>query len=185
MQDVPLETKWTAYVHYDKVKDHKHDYSDQYAILCSMETVVEFWRWFNNVPSPSTLFNAQVTVHGRKISGYSLFRCGVKPEWEDPRNTSGSEFCFRQSMTAVDFDSAWKMLCLASIGEQLQDVLGVRVVFRRVGSRVVQKIEVWMGCEAVKDACLARLCATSGVPRSMTYPSRWAHFLHTARVAPA
>ena len=76
-------------------------------------------------------------------------------------------------MTAVDFEKPGA-LCLASIGEQLQHVLGVRVVFRRVGSH--RAIEAWRWGKA----CPRTAFATSGVPRSMTYPSRWAHF-HTAR----
>jgi hypothetical protein len=47
-----------------------------------------------------------------------LFKKGVKPLWEDPRNIKGGAWTFRvPKEQAPEF---WKHLCLAAIGEVLQ-----------------------------------------------------------------
>jgi hypothetical protein len=50
-----------------------------------------------------------------------LFKRGVKPLWEDPRNVHGGAWTFRvPKETASEF---WMHTCLLAIGERLQEAV--------------------------------------------------------------
>lgn len=58
-----------------------------------MKTVEEFWGFWNQLAKPSELF-----LHGKKkftnrsVSSFSVFKEGIKPEWEDEANAHGGEW---------------------------------------------------------------------------------------------
>ena len=47
-----------------------------------------------------------------------LFKHGVKPVWEDPRNAQGGGWTFR--IPKASAEEFWKEVCLLAIGEALQ-----------------------------------------------------------------
>ena len=51
-------------------------------------------------------------VDGRIIDGFSVFKKGIRPEWEDPANRAGSELCCRKSMPIEVLDGYWENLTL-------------------------------------------------------------------------
>ncbi|PSK43052.1 Eukaryotic translation initiation factor 4E type 3-A [Elsinoe australis] len=94
-------------------------YEDRLLHLSAIADVKAFWSTFNNFDI--TALPLRDSVH--------LFHRGVKPVWEDPRNTKGGSWTFR-----VPKDKApefWKEVCMMAIGEQLQAAVeSKRITFR-------------------------------------------------------
>lgn len=115
-------------------------YEDRLVRLAEVNDIRAFWGVFNNFDT--TLLPLRDSVH--------LFKRGVKPIWEDPRNATGGAWTFRvPKQLAPEF---WKEVCMMAIGEQLQaaveeagvetfrdDICGVSLGVR-FGSMLVQ---VW------------------------------------------
>lgn len=93
-------------------------YEDRLVHLASVADVRAFWNVFNNFDISS--LPLRDSVH--------LFHRGVKPVWEDPRNSRGGAWTFRvPKEKAQEF---WKEICMLAIGEQLQAaVASKRVTF--------------------------------------------------------
>ncbi|RAR03550.1 eukaryotic translation initiation factor 4e type 3-a [Stemphylium lycopersici] len=71
-------------------------------------SVKEFYQHFNNIPVES--LKLRDSIH--------LFHLGVKPVWEDPRNTRGGAWYFKVSKdSAAQF---WHEMCLLAVGDVLQ-----------------------------------------------------------------
>jgi hypothetical protein len=112
-------------------------YEDRLVRLAEVNDIRSFWSVFNNFDT--SLLPLRDSVH--------LFKRGVKPIWEDPRNVSGGAWTFRvPKQLAEEF---WKEVCMLAIGEQLQaavveegfrdDICGISLGVR-FGSVLVQ---VW------------------------------------------
>jgi hypothetical protein len=113
-------------------------YEERLVRLASVNDIRSFWNLFNNFDT--TLLPLRDSVH--------LFKRGVKPIWEDPRNAQGGSWTFRvPKQLAPEF---WKEVCMLAIGEQLQaaveeegvttfrdDICGVSLGVR-FGSMLVQ-----------------------------------------------
>jgi hypothetical protein len=71
-------------------------------------SVKEFYQHFNNIPVES--LKLRDSIH--------LFHLGVKPVWEDPRNTRGGAWYFKiPKDIAAQF---WHEMCLLAVGDGLQ-----------------------------------------------------------------
>jgi hypothetical protein len=71
-------------------------------------SVKEFYQHFNNIPVES--LKLRDSIH--------LFHMGVKPVWEDPRNTRGGAWYFKiPKDVAAQF---WHEMCLLAVGDGLQ-----------------------------------------------------------------
>lgn len=71
-------------------------------------SVKEFYQHFNNIPVES--LKLRDSIH--------LFHLGVKPVWEDPRNTRGGAWYFKIPKDhAAQF---WHEMCLLAVGDVLQ-----------------------------------------------------------------
>jgi hypothetical protein len=87
-------------------------YEDRLVKLLDISDVKHFWELHNNF-DVRTMLKLRDSVH--------LFKKGVKPLWEDPRNVYGGSWTFR-----VPKDQApefWMHLCLLAIGERLQEAV--------------------------------------------------------------
>lgn len=115
-------------------------YEDRLVRLAEVNDIRAFWSVFNNFDTLQ--LPLRDSVH--------LFKRGVKPIWEDPRNATGGAWTFRvPKALAPDF---WREVCMLAVGEQLQaaveeagretfrdDICGVSLGVR-FGSMLVQ---VW------------------------------------------
>jgi hypothetical protein len=71
-------------------------------------SVKEFYQHFNNIPVES--LKLRDSIH--------LFHLGIKPVWEDPRNTRGGAWYFKiPKDQAAQF---WHEMCLLAVGDGLQ-----------------------------------------------------------------
>ena len=80
-----------------------------------------------------------------------LFRKGIRPTWEDPRNTIGGNFCLEmKSVKGKEIDQIWKKMVIILTGESWEFseyVTGIRLVDRQKKYKTF-KIEIWtiLGC---------------------------------------
>jgi hypothetical protein len=71
-------------------------------------SVKEFYQHFNNIPVEN--LKLRDSIH--------LFHMGIKPVWEDPRNTRGGAWYFKiPKDIAAQF---WHEMCLLAVGDGLQ-----------------------------------------------------------------
>lgn len=71
-------------------------------------SVKEFYQHFNNIPVEN--LKLRDSIH--------LFHLGVKPVWEDPRNTRGGAWYFKVSKDLAS--QFWHEMCLLAVGDILQ-----------------------------------------------------------------
>ena len=92
----------------------------------------------------------------RKIDAFSIFKRGIRPEWEDPQNHKASEL---STVAAFDFDIdvLWENLVLGLIGETIEvcdEICGCRVVDKyKKGktSKPLFRVELWFKPHVKKD----------------------------------
>jgi len=108
---------------------------------------------------PSQVF---ATEEGAKrapvdIEAISLFRKGIRPEWEDIKNMNGGELFVRKTLSPAMLDQWWEGLVMGAVGETMDpsDVIcGVRMVDRSAKSRVMYRAEIWFSCSEKSDAAM-------------------------------
>jgi hypothetical protein len=86
-------------------------------------------------------------VEGRTIGGFCLFKKGIRPEWEDPANSTGSELFCRSVRSLDHADVYWENLVFGLIGETIDEgdeICGCRIVNKTTSSKLSVKIELWM-----------------------------------------
>lgn len=153
----PLAHQWVFWEHrgFPKGGGHGgHDSAYHHAIgyLGECSTVGEFWSIFNNIPQPSQFFAAppqrwpRPLIGSRHVEGWSLFRHGVQPEWEDPQNATGAELQFSTG-SLEQVDQWWHECALTLIGNlapESEHITGMRVIDKcKKGSQPVYRVEIW------------------------------------------
>jgi len=148
---------------------HPHSLSTQKnrREVCEFSTVEDFWKYWSFIPRPSEVLydgKQHKVVDGRTIDAFSVFKKGIRPEWEDPLNRTGAEFTWRKTMTPEVLDAYWENLVLGLVGETIDaddDVCGCRVVdkSKKGTSRTMFRLEIWVksGNQEVADKIRVRL----------------------------
>ncbi|KAL3926058.1 MAG: hypothetical protein SGPRY_003485 [Prymnesium sp.] len=94
-----LETEWVLWEHRSSDKSSK-SYEDNMEKLVEFATVEDFWNAWNHIPKPSQIFfdgKSKKCFADRSVESFSLFKKGIKPEWEDPANRAGAEWFLRRN----------------------------------------------------------------------------------------
>lgn len=157
-----LENKWTLY---DHEKSDKDTYEKSTREVGSFSDVEYFWRFFNNYPLVSDIFNNGIDkpiIGSREISSISLFKYGIKPKWEDSRNKLGAEFSkrrFNKKNPLEEVEQDWENLVFAIIGENIDDsITGIRIVdssvpniYKKKTYKLLFRIEIWFSDILKKD----------------------------------
>lgn len=135
MHSTPLQNEWSFWEHRKQNVQKYNTYSTDLYKLGDFNSVETFWQFKNNIPQPSNIFYTQETGEkcfpDRKIESYSMFKKGIKPEWEDPANGKGGEIFVRGYLTSENLDKYWELLCLGLIGETIDpedEICGIRIV---------------------------------------------------------
>jgi len=134
----PLENKWTLWFYENRSKN----WEDNVREVASFDTVEDFWCLFNHIKPPS-----QLSLH----CDYNYFKNGIKPMWEDERNTAGGRWLLQlpPAKNSPHVDDYWKNIIMSIIGEiyeQSNEINGAIVNVRSKGT----KISVWTN-NASKD----------------------------------
>lgn len=166
-----FETPWVWYAHFHSASTN---YGKSYVEIGRFATIAQFWRLFNSTPSIAAIHKGSVAMNDAQVIAYSLFRQGVRPEWEDPVNQPGSEWGCRESLDEAQFCTFWKEYVLGAIGEQIPHCVGLRAINKSNRSRTLHKIEVWM--DTVEHA-LVQECRRSLTAISPATP-KFQHLIH-------
>ena len=95
-----LENTWVLWYH-----DGVSDWSlESYRYICEFNTVEDFWRLYNNIPSFSN-------------SSVFLMKKGHPPIWESPENIKGGSWLFKFPKKVADKE--WLKMSLYLVGETL------------------------------------------------------------------
>eukprot|EP00923_Selenidium_pygospionis_P059679 GHVN01105071.1.p1 GENE.GHVN01105071.1~~GHVN01105071.1.p1 ORF type:complete len:247 (+),score=45.39 GHVN01105071.1:43-783(+) len=139
----PLQYKWKVWE--QVVQQQTHDrgggnYSDATKEIAEFDTVEEFWNLWTGLPQPSKLLQGRRLIRQigddkqQYVDAIMIFKNGVKPEWEDPRNANGGHLEYKlkpNTIRQAQLDECWNNLVLSLIGGTLQpieNVTGVRLV---------------------------------------------------------
>ena len=130
----PLAYAWTFWLEPDARCAHKHKrWLDSLSKLPSFDFVEDFWGLWAVLPRPSVLLDSSIY----------LFRSDRPPSWE--LFPGGGKWV--ATGAELDIDMAWELLCLAMLGEQLEeDVCG--------GVCSARRLSVWTrgGPSAQRDS---------------------------------
>ncbi|CAG9313905.1 unnamed protein product [Blepharisma stoltei] len=112
-----LEYPWDFYVTRNKKKTNKQKitlkaWEERLKKINTFKTVEDFWHVYNNIKVPTD-------IKGR--GDYFLFREGILPEWEDPRNAQGGAWSFKTEHLEK-INEQWLNSELALIGCQFLDL---------------------------------------------------------------
>jgi translation initiation factor 4E len=153
---LPLRYTWCLWEQIMQASDGKsNQYSDATRKVADFNTVQEFWKLWNHMPQPSELLEQKRMVREQHdglhvIDAIMIFRDGIRPEWEDPANSSGGHFQFqlKPAIGGGSIDEYWNNLVLGLIGctiEPAHMVNGIRLVDKLSGPRAanVIRIELW------------------------------------------
>jgi hypothetical protein len=152
----PLNSPWSIWEHRENTGG---GWDANMFKLCDFESVGEFWGYWNSIPKPSEIFfdgNSNKRFVDRKVSSFSIFKKGIKPEWEDEGNKRGGEWFCRKRMDPAALDELWLHLVLGMIGETIDagdEITGVRVVDKSKRD-IIYRIELWFR-NGSKDAAPA------------------------------
>jgi hypothetical protein len=138
---LPLEHEWVWYAHYPCASN---TYSKAYVEVGRFGTVADFWRHYNAIPSVDFIHSGGVLVNKQPVVAYSIFRSDIRPEWEDPRNATGSEWGCRDVLDAATFHTIWDAYLLGAVGNLIPHCVGVRAINKSNRNRMLHKLEVWM-----------------------------------------
>eukprot|EP00930_Biecheleria_cincta_P051943 TRINITY_DN3716_c0_g1_i1.p1 TRINITY_DN3716_c0_g1~~TRINITY_DN3716_c0_g1_i1.p1 ORF type:complete len:234 (+),score=41.47 TRINITY_DN3716_c0_g1_i1:79-780(+) len=153
-KDPKLGASWTLWEQPDAAKGSS-TYAGEVRPVVNFSTVKEFWACWNHLPQPSQLFEGKKFVrmeNGKKqyISGFSIFRKGIKPEWEDPANASGGHFQIelKAEIGGALLDELWNNMVLGMVGgliEPADMITGARLIDKLVVAKgkPMVRIELW------------------------------------------
>ena len=111
----PLYHKWTLWFDnpsargMTKASNSKDSWGEDLNKVVDFDSVEEFWGLYNNILPPSTL---------PQKANYYLFKEGIKPAWEDPRNANGGKWSIRlpRDKSRAGIDKLWLFtVCSTSV----------------------------------------------------------------------
>lgn len=104
----PLPTEWQFWVIQLKWEGKNRNFDIE--PICSCKTVEEFWNNFIQFPPIAEI----------KKGGISLFKKGIKPAWEDPKNDGGQAVNISVSLWTQEL---WEKVVVAIAGGAIDDAI--------------------------------------------------------------
>lgn len=175
-EDHILKDTW---VMYDHEKGNDNDYDNLSRELCEFSTIGELNYIKSVLPKPSQLFYQKSKGKPyyeyedgteREISSLSIFRKGIKPKWEDPKNKLGGEVSIRKIKKPKSIEKSfdkfteqletldyyWELLTLHCVTENLTSskyITGIRIVDSSTleTDNPLFRIELWFSDLSCKD----------------------------------
>lgn len=128
----PLNSKWTLWYY---LPEKNKDWGACQHQIHTVETVEDFWSFFNHLAQPSELLNGV---------DYSFFKNDIRPMWEAPQNVRGGRLTVINTSKCrnVDINEIWRDVLMFLVGEHYdhaEDICGVVLNVRNYGI----KIAIW------------------------------------------
>lgn len=154
-EPMKLRDKWVLWE--QVVQEGKSEkYADATRKVTKFDTVQGFWGIWNGLPQPSELLEQKRIMRDQSgqpsvtIDALMIFKEGIAPEWEDPKNANGGHFQIQMKPNAGggQIDEYWNNVVLAMVGGSLEPaelITGVRLVDKLSGPKVANaiRIELW------------------------------------------
>merc|ERR1712198_328663 len=140
----PLQNAWTLWFFKN---DKSRSWEENQRPIITVTTVEDFWSLYNHIEVASRLPPG---------SDYSLFKEGIFPDWEDPRNAPGGRWMINvDKKHRVDYlDTYWLEILFFLIGEHADQhahqVNGAVVNVRGKGD----KLAVWLADASQTDSII-------------------------------
>lgn len=153
---------WTLY---DHSKSSKEIYGSNIRTIGTVKMVEEFSNVIGSYPEPGSLFtqilgNKQIKPfigekEQKKISALSLFKNGIRPEWEDEMNADGGELQFKIILNSgivdtykvlEDLNVLWYKLILCTLSGYFTDysyITGIRIIDNSSVEKLSYRLEIW------------------------------------------
>lgn len=152
--DPKLPHTWAIWEQHVQPKDKKAAYTETTRQAATFSTVREFWGCWNHLPQPSVLLQGQKFVRGngsdrKLVDALMVFREGIPPQWEHPKNSKGGHFQLqlKPEVGGGTVDEVWNNIVLGIVGgliEPADMITGVRLVDRLNNkSKPAIRIELW------------------------------------------
>jgi len=147
MPEHALNCAWSIWEHREESGE---SYAGSMHKLCTFGTVEEFWGYWNNLPKPSEVIFDGVSKRkfvNRTVQSFSVFKAGIKPEWEDSENSKGGEWFIRKRLNPEVVNDLWDHLLLGMIGETIDpedEITGARIVHKFRKDPGHFRFEVWL-----------------------------------------
>lgn len=104
------------YMRRDSSRKDSENYASSIIKIGSFDSVNGFFGIYDHLVKPSS-------VPAGCVADYHLFREGITPTWEDPRNKNGGKWIMRLRKTKEGLSSLyWEELLLSIIGEDFGDL---------------------------------------------------------------
>tara|TARA_B110000046_G_scaffold181885_2_gene214859 strand:+ start:282 stop:788 length:507 start_codon:yes stop_codon:yes gene_type:complete len=136
-----LHSSWTWFFH----KAGGDGYKSALVSVHTFNTVESFWRLKNNIPLFEKAFCKHVVLRVQKsiVTGASVFRGDITPEWEHASNLNGVIMECKGALEAKVVDDIFLNILLKLVGNTAPlSCNGVRVVHKS-GRKSFYKIELW------------------------------------------
>ena len=143
----PLQHTWTVYVH---GPSDNGTYTASYKPWWTLETCEDFGAFCHFFPPDEVLKEGTNVMKTMDVyvTTVSIFKDGIKPEWEDPHNHHGHTLTTRYlfGTTKLPFHSLWKSLLAYLVGHTRLsfDVNGMQMTFKRSHKGVMCKVDLWL-----------------------------------------
>ena len=108
----------------------------------------------------SIKFRYEVGGAFKRINTFSLFRKGIRPEWEDPKNQDGADFQLSLKLSDTDevlsgISKTWEDIVFDVVTRQFPSmdlICGVRILDKStVGRANLIRFEIWISSSQASD----------------------------------
>lgn len=146
--NLSLHGSWTLWFDNPKLAPPGSDWKENLKTIATFSSMDVFWQAFNNMLPAS-----QISVG----SNYSIFREGIEPAWEHPKNMEGGKFVLtlnKKDSKTGKLDEYWLYTVLAVLGETIDktgdEVNGAVVSIRKSQDRIA----LWLKDSKPPEHCI-------------------------------
>lgn len=110
----PLQTGWSLWFDSHSSIKSSSNWGNHLKCVYTFAFVEDFWSLYHNIKPASELATG---------TDYNIFRDGIEPAWEDPKNSKGGKWMVSLSPKQRPnlLDQRWLHTLLACVGETLED----------------------------------------------------------------
>ena len=156
-----LPNVWTLRAH---AISNGQTYKVSYFQVMDLQTIYD-WVVMRQWLKPGDVFsNPSVAykLYENPITGFTLFKDNILPEWEDPRNANGTTCSLRGDFPGAVINDMWNELVLEVVRGGMHDsVLGIQITDKTSRKSCV-KFDVWFAKEMSPCAALDALNSLDG-----------------------
>lgn len=144
---------WCFHLHYTFNKYTDGEFLSNALEMGTSRSAEEFIDIVQRLPKPSEVFcvyepdkTIGFTMHRSKmVEAFSVFREGVRPTWDDPRNAGGGHYELTGMLSLDNIDYMWEKTLPMIVALGNTNITGARIVDKtRIDlSSILYRLEIW------------------------------------------